>query len=1037
MNLELVRSKLWNKFANVTEVSSGILKGIRRNGERDVAAYVFDLNSKLPDTAGELNEYLDSIMGPIYFDRDFSNDLRWNSYLYFVVGNDLKNNSEFRTYKRNLEADKNYARKFVVYEDEIDRVLKEIDSVESSSKPEVSADVIEVWSKKLNLINQDDILDVNRPIADVVRGIATGNTKNTIRNKKTSGEETSKSLAGSHLSSINLEGFRSHAGQKCFEGFGKANLIFGVNGVGKTSLMEGIEFLYCGASKRSGLLTHATVEGRLDSGLTVKTSVDQAISDFKTRQRLWYGADDTATQNRLPNQFARFNFLNTDAAAEFTLLTEGKATDNAKSLSTILNGSEATSMWKRIHDVSEEIKSKIKSIRSERVKAVSDKSIKDSELEKLQVFPQQSDSTFDIVVKSLELLRWKDLPTSKNQVNVGLADRLLELTTQLSILNRINWVNVPLSLVTIRREYESLVELTEDLNESLNSKALTENLHYAAVSRKSEIEESYSVISKIPNDVLTDIFRISDELHTVTDFLIKNSKLFALLPDAESPEGWESRWGNITLPSAISACRYQIDQISNQTVSDTTRYAELLSTHSQIETAKRELKNWAFQVMEHDHSESFCPTCKTPFEPEILISRINALSNSPMDSLILELSAEIDRKIELTDSLSKDLDWLMSMQECSLFLTSDMDSITVSNVQKGIQYWADSKTKSQSMKQTLEKSLQDYQAVGIHLEDIHEACQVLLENESIKNDLKNTLIAKENASKILGGLQTQIEAIESDIQDIDLKIEKKLISLRADTSQSIDEVRQQLAHKIMILIRALSVEVVENELIILDPDQDLLSIYSALENVHLEVKRLHQFIESEENHSSNVNDKKLEVQKLETRINQYEGSLKQLRDVQTVLDDIIKNHSIEAASATIVEDTHEVADNIFRRIHTPSEYMISNSVEEPLVRRSDSVRFKLNQVSTGQRAAYALSMFLAMNAQVDVGPRLVLLDDPISHVDDLNALSFLDYLRNLVINSDRQLFFATADEKIAGLFAHKFAFLDNDFRTFELTRKSS
>lgn len=44
------------------------------------------------------------------------------------------------------------------------------------------------------------------------------------------------------------------------------------------------------------------------------------------------------------------------------------------------------------------------------------------------------------------------------------------------------------------------------------------------------------------------------------------------------------------------------------------------------------------------------------------------------------------------------------------------------------------------------------------------------------------------------------------------------------------------------------------------------------------------------------------------------------------------------------------------------------------------------------------------------------------------------YLRNLVMKSDRQVFFATADEKIAGLFAHKFGFLGEEFRTIELTR---
>lgn len=66
--------------------------------------------------------------------------------------------------------------------------------------------------------------------------------------------------------------------------------------------------------------------------------------------------------------------------------------------------------------------------------------------------------------------------------------------------------------------------------------------------------------------------------------------------------------------------------------------------------------------------------------------------------------------------------------------------------------------------------------------------------------------------------------------------------------------------------------------------------------------------------------------------------------------------------------------------------------------------------------------------------KVILLDDPISLFDDPNALSFLDYLRNLVMKSDRQVFFATADEKIAGLFVHKFGFLGEEFQTIELAR---
>jgi len=105
-----------------------------------------------------------------------------------------------------------------------------------------------------------------------------------------------------------------------------------------------------------------------------------------------------------------------------------------------------------------------------------------------------------------------------------------------------------------------------------------------------------------------------------------------------------------------------------------------------------------------------------------------------------------------------------------------------------------------------------------------------------------------------------------------------------------------------------------------------------------------------------------------------------------------------------------------------------------LSRNDGSAAVGLNEVSTGQRAAYALSIFLSMNARVGRAPKVLLLDDPIAHVDDLNALSFIDYLRDISLDGERQIFFATADDKLAGLFAHKFHFLGKDFRAIDLTR---
>jgi chromosome segregation protein len=64
-----------------------------------------------------------------------------------------------------------------------------------------------------------------------------------------------------------------------------------------------------------------------------------------------------------------------------------------------------------------------------------------------------------------------------------------------------------------------------------------------------------------------------------------------------------------------------------------------------------------------------------------------------------------------------------------------------------------------------------------------------------------------------------------------------------------------------------------------------------------------------------------------------------------------------------------------------------------------------------------------------------LFDEPVVHVDDLNILSFFDMLRDLVLIGNRQVFFTTANTRIADLFAKKFDFLGTEeFREFQFVR---
>ena len=155
-----------------------------------------------------------------------------------------------------------------------------------------------------------------------------------------------------------------------------------------------------------------------------------------------------------------------------------------------------------------------------------------------------------------------------------------------------------------------------------------------------------------------------------------------------------------------------------------------------------------------------------------------------------------------------------------------------------------------------------------------------------------------------------------------------------------------------------------------------------------------------------------------------------------VLTTIVEDYSLDKATADAFSAIKGKVSNVFAQIHSPPEYELGNLDEGQLIIRRDTKEpHAVNQVSSGQRAGLALSIFLALNDSAKTAPPIVLIDDPVAHIDDMNALSFLDYLREMAVSGRKQIFFATADVRLAALFQRKFEFLGNkQFKRIALTQ---
>ena len=162
--------------------------------------------------------------------------------------------------------------------------------------------------------------------------------------------------------------------------------------------------------------------------------------------------------------------------------------------------------------------------------------------------------------------------------------------------------------------------------------------------------------------------------------------------------------------------------------------------------------------------------------------------------------------------------------------------------------------------------------------------------------------------------------------------------------------------------------------------------------------------------------------------------LRRVDSADAVLQDLLSQQSERSLVETVLRENAAKIASTFAKIHAPNEFDLKVNGGLTIIRRGGG-NFELYEMSSGQRSAYALSLFLAMNERLRTGPKVLLFDDPVAHVDDINTLSLLDHLRDIALTGQRQIFFATADSKIGALFGRKFRFLGERFKQIELSRE--
>jgi len=208
-----------------------------------------------------------------------------------------------------------------------------------------------------------------------------------------------------------------------------------------------------------------------------------------------------------------------------------------------------------------------------------------------------------------------------------------------------------------------------------------------------------------------------------------------------------------------------------------------------------------------------------------------------------------------------------------------------------------------------------------------------------------------------------------------------------------------------------------------------LSTFSdALGRIQLALKQVEEKDLLEKRLGSSLKQTEKEISTLDPRQARAQQALK-------LIDGLLKSENKEQYLTDTVGKHREKLSTLFCKIHAPNEFEEVQLNGELTMKRSIGTKSSVSEISTGQRAALALSIFLTMNSSVSTRAPWLIFDDPVAHVDDLNILSFFDTLRDLLLLGNQQIFFATASSRIADLFVRKFDFLGADcLREFKLDR---
>lgn len=1015
VSIEQLRNKLTPRFPDLEQVADSVVRFERKAGNRPFAVCYVDVSAQIPGTPEALNAYQDRVVARHYFEG--SKSLQWSNYLFFVV--DTQPSQQMKAV---VERDRKYARKFILTEAELDTALTPPSFQVSDAA--VKSDILTTWTTLLAAANLDRAIlnDESLPRRLELIEASFGQGAMPVPSSSSSPRQAKQPF----LRHIELRTFRDHPIRRSFD-LGAVTLICGANGTGKTSLIEAIELVYCGRTKRNPNASDAySLTATYADGKVETANHRRAASLFRDRNLAWYGQAEVR-RDTLCHSFSRFNFLNTDAAVG---LAEAKD-DFAEDLSKLLVGPETSKTWKEIERTADKLADKIKELDAIRNQVQLEQASVARQLAASGEMKQESGAVLNRLDELLLRLPWTRQEGDAADSVKQLVESLAEFDTLVTQAIAFDWAGAPVTLAKLRKflqESNSRNSACEDLITKLNEARASERRVGQELSR---IERQLAELTELSKCFTAGIPQRLAEVDRLAPLITKHQQVIAGFNEAQMQ------------PHLLQAAKLTVAEFSKTTsekllalkrdLNDAkTRYSEFSALRDESVNLAQRLREVASQILEKAPEPDTCPLCNTQFPAGELATHIQVGVDQQLEEKALTLLAAIrqqEANVEEATTSQAAAQWA----ELACQRLGQPVSIFVAQLLKIV---SDGQEECATLIQTrsqLSDELAEHQKTGLTSERYRQ----LLASVS-------AIFESPTADRVHGectrlGAERDLKVVERDgyktaVQQ-SLHAAEELLAIAPSGSATVESALAKLKERVVatqVLLDTVQPYVARFPW---SADQPLSDLAITIGSIRQLAGDFQITLSKEQNAVTVLAEATKRKEQLEKQLAGLLPRIDRFTEAQGVLSKIQNDYSLNGAMEEALRQNRVAIEAIFSRIHSPAEFSGLGDSLTTLVRKNGGVNATLQQISTGQRAAFALSLFLAQNAQLRTAPPLVLIDDPIAHVDDLNCLSFLDYLREVVVAGDRQIIFATANDKLAMLFERKFDFLGTeDFRRYDLSR---